>query len=313
MRIFRSLAALALFTSAPIVRPLAAQEVLVCGADELFILDLGSATPEKRWSWRARDRPELPEAMRRKFQTIAECKPTPDGQRILIASSSHGAAVIDRRTHRVEFYATAMNGHSIELLPGNRVVIAASHVANGTGDRLSVYDVHRSEVPLFHVDTPWPHAVVWDAERQLLWADSQRDVVGYRLTDWGSTTPRLTPEVVVPLPDINGHDMMPVPGSSQLILATAAHTWLFDRTTHQFTKHPRLGDVPRVKSVHIDTVTQRLLWIQGDGTTWWSDVLRFAHPETTIAVPGEKVYKARWMPRRDTADVRDVGRDRVRR
>ena len=138
MRILRSLAALALFTSTPIVRPLAAQEVLVCGADELFILDLGSATPEKRWSWRARDR-------------------------------------------------TA-------------------------------------------------HAVVWDAERQLLWADSQRDVV-------------------VPLPDINGHDMMPVPGSSQLILATAAHTWLFDRTTHQFTKHPRLGDVPRVKSVHIDTVT----------------------------------------------------------
>ena len=138
MRILRSLAALALFTSTPIVRPLAAQEVLVCGADELFILDLGSATPEKHWSWRARDRSA--------------------------------------------------------------------------------------------------HAVVWDAERQLLWADSQRDVV-------------------VPLPDINGHDMMPVPGSSQLILATAAHTWLFDRTTHQFTKHPRLGDVPRVKSVHIDTVT----------------------------------------------------------
>ena len=80
--------------------------------------------------------------------------------------------MIDRRTHRVEFYATAMNGHSIELLPGNRVVIAASPVANGTGDRLSVYDVHRSDVPLFHVDTPWPHAVVWDAERQLLWADS---------------------------------------------------------------------------------------------------------------------------------------------
>lgn len=93
----------------------------------------------------------------------------------------------------------------------------------------------------------------------------------------------------------------------------AAHTWLFDRTTHQFTKHPRLGDAPRVTSVHIDTVTQRLLWIQGDGTTWWSDVLRCAHPETTIAVPGENVYKARWMPRRDAADVGGVGRDRVRR
>ncbi len=75
------------------------------------------------------------------FQTIAECKPSADGRHLLIA---------------------------------------ASHVANGTGDRLSVYDLDRSGVELLHVDTPWPHAVIWAAARQLLWADSQRDVVGYR-------------------------------------------------------------------------------------------------------------------------------------
>lgn len=100
----------------------------------------------------------------------------------------------------------------------------------------------------------------------------------------------------VQLPDINGHDMMPVPGSSRLILSTAAHTWFFDRTTHRFTKHPRLGDVGKVKSVHIDPASNRLLWIQGDGTTWWSNVLHFSDPETTITLQGEKVYKVRWMP-----------------
>jgi hypothetical protein len=279
---------------------LLAQEVVVCGADELFTLDLAPPAPRKVWSWRARDRPELPEGMRRKFQTIAECKPTEDGRRLLIASSSHGAAVIDRATGRVEFHATAMNGHSIELLPGNRVVIAASHVATGPGDRLSVYDLDRPDVALFHVDTPWPHAVVWDADRQLLWADSQRDVVAYRLTDWRSATPRLTPEVVVPLPDVNGHDMMPVPDSPQLILATAAHTWLLDRDTRRFTKHPLLGDVGKVKSAHVDPTSKRLLWIQGNGTTWWSDTLRFADPAAAVVLPGEKVYKVRWMPvRRD--------------
>jgi hypothetical protein len=292
----RIVAALAVLWGSLTPRPVVAQHVLVCGADELFILDLATPTPRKVWSWRARDRAELPEAMRRKFQTIAECKPTADGRRLLIASSSHGAAVIDRATGQVEFYATAMNGHSIELLPGNRVVIAASHVANGTGDRLSVYDLRQSDVELFHVDTPWPHAVIWDAERQLLWADSQRDVVGYRLTDWTSATPGLTPQVVAPLPDINGHDMMPVPDSPLLILATAAHTWLFDRTTHRFTKHPVLGDVGKVKSVHIDPASRRLLWVQGDGTTWWSDVLHLRDPDTTIALPGEKIYKVRWMP-----------------
>jgi hypothetical protein len=82
--------------------------------------------------------------------------------------------------------------------------------------------------------------------------------------------PRLTPEIVAPLPDINGHDMMPVPDSPHLILATAAHTWLFNRDTHQFAKHPRLGDAAKVKSVHVD-------------------------PDTTITLPGEKVYKVRWI------------------
>ncbi len=115
----------------------ASGQVIVCGADELFMLDLSGAVPQKVWSWRAANRPELPEAMRRKYQTIAECKPADGGARILIASSSNGAAVIERATGRVEFYATAMNGHSIELLPGGRVVIAASHANNGQGDRRS--------------------------------------------------------------------------------------------------------------------------------------------------------------------------------
>jgi hypothetical protein len=295
MTVRRALFLVALAASPLFTAPLPAQQVVVCGTDELFILDLATPTPRKVWSWRARERPELPETMRGLFKTIAECKPSADGRRLLIASSSHGAAVIDRATGRVEFHATAMNGHSIELLPGNRVVIAASHVANGAGDRLSVYDLDRSGVELFHVDTPWPHAVVWDAARQLLWADSKRDVVGYRLTDWGTAAPRLTPEIVAPLPDINGHDMMAVPDSPHLILATAAHTWLFNRDTHQFAKHPRLGDAAKVKSVHVDPASKRLLWIQGEGTIWWSDVLRLHDPDTTITLPGEKVYKVRWI------------------
>ena len=70
-------------------------QLIVCGWDELYILQLGT-TPRKIWSWKAVDRPELPEAMRDKFKTIDECKPVDDGKRILITASSNGAAVIDR-------------------------------------------------------------------------------------------------------------------------------------------------------------------------------------------------------------------------
>jgi hypothetical protein len=36
--------------------------------------------------------------------------------------------------------------------------------------------------------------------------------------------------------------------------------------------------------------------VQGTGATWWSDVLHLHDPDTTITLPGEKVYKVRWMP-----------------
>ena len=92
MNVRRALVLVALAASPLLPAPLLAQEVVVCGADELFILDLATPTPRKVWSWRARERPELPEAMRGTFKTIAECKPSEDGRRLLIASSSHGAA-----------------------------------------------------------------------------------------------------------------------------------------------------------------------------------------------------------------------------
>jgi len=92
MTVRQALFFVALAASPLLPAPLLAQEVVVCGADELFILDLATPTPRKVWSWRARERPELPEAMRGTFKTIAECKPTEDGRRLLIASSSHGAA-----------------------------------------------------------------------------------------------------------------------------------------------------------------------------------------------------------------------------
>ena len=87
----RALILVAIMVTPLVTAPLPAQQVVVCGADELFILDLATPTPRKVWSWRARERPELPEAMRGMFQTIAECKPSADGRRLLIASSSHGA------------------------------------------------------------------------------------------------------------------------------------------------------------------------------------------------------------------------------
>jgi hypothetical protein len=72
--------------------------LLVCGFSEVFLMNPvdshDKGVVKKLWSWRAKDRPELPEAMRGSFGTTDECKPLADGKRILISSSSGGCALV---------------------------------------------------------------------------------------------------------------------------------------------------------------------------------------------------------------------------
>ena len=110
---------------------------MVCGWDEVFVLDV-SAAPRKVWSWKAADRPELPPAYRTKFRTTDECKPVA-GNRILITASSDGAALVDRATGRTLWWGACGNAHSAELLPGDRIVLACS-VREGTGNKLALFD-----------------------------------------------------------------------------------------------------------------------------------------------------------------------------
>lgn len=112
---------------------LAAGQLVVCGSDDLFILDLTKTPSEKVCKWNAATRQDRPETMRGRFRSIAECKPVEEGDRILIAASSNGAAVIERRTGKVAFYATVFNAHSIEMLPAGRIVVASSHVLSAPG------------------------------------------------------------------------------------------------------------------------------------------------------------------------------------
>jgi hypothetical protein len=277
------------------VRVLAAGQLIVCGSDDLFILNLNKTPPEKVWKWNAATRPDLPETMRGKFRTIAECKPVEDGDRILIAASSNGAAVIERKTGKVAFYATVFNAHSIEMLPAGRVVVASSHVPSAPGDRLIVFDLSRPVQEVFHTELLWAHGVVWDPQRELLWALSDKELRAYKLVDWNSGTPALAKDVIYKLPDDGGHNLSAVPGTAMLSVSTAHRSWLFDRDRREFAPHPDIGDYARVKCIDVDPLNQRLVWVQAQGDNWWSDKLQLLHPTKTIQLPGERIYKARWL------------------
>jgi hypothetical protein len=272
------------------------EQLLVCGWDAVMILDLAVAngTHEQVWSWKASDRLDLPPPMRDRFATTTDCKPVGAGEDILITASSGGVALVQRATGSVLFHAVAVNAHSAELLPNERIVVAASVDVNGNGDRLIVYDIDKPGTPLFDTPLQSAHGVVWDASRQVLWAVGYDELRQYSLGSWESSTPTLDLVDAHTLPDADGHDLSVVPGTTLLVVSTHASCWLFDREQLTFAPFEALANLERVKSIAIHPETGQTAYVQAEGTDWWAETIHFRQPDYDVYLPGSHFYKVRW-------------------
>src|SRR5688572_28132681 len=277
----------------------ASHELIVCGRDEVFILDLktrdGDGTPRKVWSWEAAGRHDLPAEYHSLFRSTDECKPVEGGKRILITSSGGAFALVDRETKGVLGYGRAVNAHSADLLPGGRVAVAASRdPRGGKGDSLILFDITMPGRELWRGELVSGHGVVWDAKRQLVWALADREIRSYRLTDWNTPAPKLTLAGTFPLPESGGHDLQPVPGTALLSVSTANHCWHFDRDRTAIFLHPSLGELAHIKSISHHPVTGQIAYTQAERPNWWTERIRFLGPDDACSVPGEQFYKVRW-------------------
>jgi hypothetical protein len=138
------------------------------------------------------------------------------------------------------------------------------------------------------------HGLIWDEPRARLWALGGDVLRSYSLTEEPSQSPHLKLEFEARLPEGDGHDLSPVPGSSRLFISTAKHCWFFDRNTRQFAPHDLLADRLYVKSCSVHPATGRIAFIQSEGTDWWAERVHFLNPEGELRLPGERLYKARW-------------------
>ena len=281
----------------PASHPIApAQELVVCGWDEVFILNLDGGTdkPRRTWSWRAAGRADVPDDFQPLFRSTDDCKPFEGGSKILITSSGSGVAFVDRVQDRVLFYGRAANAHSADLLPRGRVAVAASHDRAGKGDRLILFDLAKSNQELWSDELPWGHGVVWDEPRNLLWALADGDIRAYERRDWESDAPTLRRIALIPLPEPGGHELTPVGGTSLMAISTANRCWLFDRDAKTFRPHPQLGDKAKIKSISHHPAGGPLAYVQAE-SSWWAERIHFLNPPGTLHVPGEHFYKARWI------------------
>ena len=273
-------------------------ELIVCGWDEVFILALGDGpapSHRKVWSWRAADSPEIAADMRPLFRTTDDCKPVDGGRRILISSSAGAVALIDRQTRRASFVARVTNAHSIEMLPGERIAAAASVSTAGSGNRIVVFDAAGKELASDELRSA--HGVVWDESRGLLWALGGDVLRAYGVAAAGGSVGSMSLDrrFEIALPDRGGHDLVPLPGSSRLFLSTERRCFYFDRDRRQLSPHDTLGDRGGIKCYNVHRSTGRVVYIQAEGANWWAEHLHFAQPEGTLRLPGEHLYKARWV------------------
>ena len=275
---------------------LASDELLLCGWDEVYAIDVRAAEEgrfEKTWSWRAKDRPDLPESFKKSFGSTDDCRPLDKGRKILVSSSGGACALVERPSGKVLWYGAVPNGHGVELLPKDRIVAAAS--TNAKGNRLMLFEKSQPNVVLWDDPLPSAHGVVWDAARERLWAIGFKELRCYFLKDGSSRKPSLVLEHSSSLPDEDGHDLSAVPGSNDLILSTHSHVYLFGREKKEFRLHPELGDKKIVKGISIHPRTGRIAYIQANEKAWWSSEIHFLNPKGKIELSGQRLYRPRWI------------------
>lgn len=270
---------------------IAGESLMLCGGGECFVIDPTQEKPVKTWSWRAKDHPELPAELIKTFGTTTDTKLIDDGKSLLISSSGGGCALLEYPSGKVLWSARVGNAHSIAGLPGGRIIVAGSLGAN----KLVLFDRHKGTQVLWETKCHSAHGVVWDEKRQRLYALNFSELLVYQLKDWSGENPTLSLETSVPLPDPDGHDLSPAAGGNDLIFSTESHVWFFDRETRKIRPHPVWTDRAAVKSIDVHPQTNRFVMVQAEKGKWWSDTLHFIDPTAERKLPGETLYKARWL------------------
>ena len=140
------------------------------------------------------------------------------------------------------------NPHSVELLPSGNFIVASSDDNTlrmfftsailegkvGTANRYKDYTLTDA------------HGVLWDPEREVLWALGGRELKAYRTEGEGKREVLVEiPEMVYPLPDNRpgGHDLSPDYTDSRYLYITVGSCALrFDKETGQFSEEIRFAD-----------------------------------------------------------------------
>ncbi len=269
-------------------------EFLVCGDSKVLLVDYKQSKdsiPHIKWEWDAAKDSQLPEDYRNgKFRTMDDCKMAADGQQVLVSSSSGGVALLGYPDKKLLFLAEVGNAHSIALLPGGLIAVAAS--THPKGNKVVLYHASRSNEPLAEDSLYSGHGVVWHPQRKLLYALGYDVLRAYTVDQDPRGNVTLSKKSEWPIPGKSGHDLFLTPDGRQLYITEHTQAWAFDLTEETFGKITNFPAKENIKSLGHNQAGQ-LLFTEPE-ESWWTFSVKFINPDRKFVFPGMKVYKARW-------------------
>ncbi len=265
--------------------------ILVCGDSKVLLVDYANSKdsiPEIIWSWDAHLAQDLPEEYKtKKFNSVDDCRAVNNGKQILISSSSGAIAILNREDKKVIFYTDVPNAHSIEILPGNKIIAAAS--TNVKGNKLMVFDINSPEILLFSDSLYSAHGVVWDDSRKSLFALGYDVLREYKIEN----EIELVLKEEWKIPGIGGHDLQMAPSKDKLFITEHTGAWAFGLENKQFNKIDKFPDAENIKSLNQNKSGQFVYTVPEE--SWWTYHVRFHNPSGFLSFPDMRVYKARWF------------------
>ncbi|WP_269858575.1 DUF6528 family protein [Streptomyces sp. RPT161] len=269
---------------------------------------LRSAARAALWSWSPTDDGSLnflnPQ---RSWRNVSEAKHrVVDGRQWLLTCASAGLVAVVSYPHGRVAWATVVGGnaHSLELLPGGNVAVAAS-----TGGFVRIYTASQGPGSARYVQygLPGAHGVQWDEANSTLWALGESQLVGLKV-DGSDAEPEVSTGVTVNLPDTGGHDLSAVARDRNRLWVTSTHhVRQYSISDDAFVGYPGQAGIDRagVKSVGDDPVTGQVLTVtpqSGNPCQWCTSTIDFHAPDGRQDTAGASLYKARWLLPYDSDD-----------
>lgn len=267
-----------------------AKDMIVVGGDsKVLIVEFpeheNDTVPRIVWSWDAHLANDLPFIYRtRRFNSVDDCKITPDKKHVMVSSSSGAIAMISIENKNVTFLADVPNAHSIELLPDNKIVAAASTSPNG--NKIMLFDLDNAANTVDTDSLYSAHGVVWDEDRNSLFALGYDVLREYKIQD-----DQLNKINEWKIPGVSGHDLMMAPDKSGLFMTEHTGAWFFQFDKMQFSKLDEFPDAENIKSINKNDKGQFVYTVPEE--SWWTFHVSFYKPSAKLSFPNMKVYKVR--------------------